>query len=44
MIESVSLSESTNDTPCFPEGYVIQELVSADAYLANEQLIQVVGG
>jgi hypothetical protein len=44
MFQRVALSISANDATDFPECHFIQELTPADSYLANEQLIDVVGG
>lgn len=44
MFQRVALSISANDATDLPECDVIQELTTADSNLANEQLIDVVGG
>ncbi len=44
MLQAVALAVASDDATYFPEGDVIQELMSADAYLANDELVQVVGG
>jgi hypothetical protein len=44
VFQPVSLAVASNDAPGFPEADVVQELVPADAYLANNELVQVVGG
>jgi hypothetical protein len=44
MFQRVALSISANDTTDLPERDVVQELMPADTYFANEQLVDVVGG
>jgi len=44
IMKYVSLAVSSNDATCLPECDVVQELTTWNAYLANEQLIEVVGG
>ena len=44
MQEAVALAIASDDATGLPERDVIQELVPGNAYLANEQLVQVVGG
>jgi hypothetical protein len=44
MLQPVAPSISANDTPYLPKLHLIQELTTADPYLANEQLVDVVGG
>ena len=39
-----TLAIAANDATCLPELDVIQELMTRDSYLANEQLVEVVGG
>jgi hypothetical protein len=42
--QSVALVETTDYATCLPEAYLIEEFVPANAYLANDELVQVVGG
>jgi hypothetical protein len=42
--QPISLVISPDDAPGFPEADVVQEFVPANAYLANNELVQVVGG
>ena len=44
MLQSVALAVATNDATCLPESDFIQKLTPANSYLANEQLVQIVGG
>ena len=44
VLQPVSLAVAANDAPDLPEADVVQELVAADADLANDELVQVVGG
>jgi hypothetical protein len=44
MLQAVTLAVASNDAPCLPERHFIQELTTAQTYLANEQLVQIVGG
>ena len=44
MFQTVSLAVATNDATCLPESDFIQKLTPANSYLANEQLVQIVGG
>ena len=44
MFQTVTLAIAANDATYLPETNIIQELVSANSYLANEQLKQIVGG
>jgi hypothetical protein len=42
--QPISLVISPDDAAGLPEAYLIEEFVPANAYLANNELIQVVGG
>lgn len=42
--EMVTLAVSSDDATGFPELDIIEELTTRDSYLANEQLVEVVGG
>ena len=44
VLQTVALAIAANDATYLPETNIIQELVSANSYLANEQLKQIVGG
>ena len=44
MIKPSALAVASDDAAGFPEGEVVEELAAGDSYLANEQLIEVVGG
>ena len=44
VFQTVTLTVATDDTTYLPETNIIQELMPADSYLANEQLKQIVGG
>jgi hypothetical protein len=44
VLKDVSAIVASNDATCLPESNLIQEFVSQDADLANEQLVDVVGG
>ena len=44
VLKDVAAIVASNDATCLPESNLIEELVTADAYLANEQLVDVVGG
>lgn len=44
VVKDVSLAIPSYDATCLPEGDVVQKLTTRNAYLANEQLIEVVGG
>ena len=44
VMKYVSLAIPSYDATCLPEGDVVQKLTTRNAYLANEQLIEVVGG
>ena len=42
--KAVALAIAANDAACLPEADVVEELTTTDSYLANEQLVEVVGG
>jgi hypothetical protein len=42
--QPISLVISPYDAAGLPEAYLIEEFVPANAYLANNELVQVVGG
>lgn len=44
MIQSVALAVATDDTTDFPKTNIIQELMTTDSYLANDQFVYIVGG
>jgi len=44
VFQTVTLSVAANDATYLPETDIIQELMTADSYLANEQFKQIVGG
>ena len=44
VLKNVATAISSNDAFSLPKSNLIEELVTADAYLANEQLVDVVGG
>jgi hypothetical protein len=44
VVQDVTTAVSSNDAVNFPEAKLIEKLMSADAYLANDQLVDVVGG
>lgn len=44
VLKDVAAIVASNDATCLPEANLIEELVTADADLANEQLVYVVGG
>ena len=44
MLQSVALAVATDDATHFPEAEVVEEFTTLDAYLAHEQLVDVVGG
>ena len=44
VLKDVAAIVTSNDATCLPEANLIEELVTADADLANEQLVDVVGG
>ena len=44
VLQAVALSVASDDTANFPEANVVEELTAGDAYLAHEQLVDVVGG
>ena len=44
VLKDVTTVVTSDDAPCFPEANLIEELVTADSDLTNEQLIDVVGG
>ena len=43
VLKDVAAIVASNDATCLPESNLIEELVTADADLANEQLVDVVG-
>ena len=43
VLQAVALAVASNDTANLPEAEVIEELTARDAYLAHEQLVDVVG-
>jgi hypothetical protein len=44
MLQPVALAVAANDATYLPKAYLIEEFVATDTYLANDQLIDVVGG
>lgn len=44
VFQLVAVAVASDDTANFPERDVVQKLVPTDAYLANDQLVDVVGG
>ena len=44
MFQTVALAVAADDTTHLPESDIIQELMTADSNLANEQFKQIVGG
>lgn len=44
VLQAVALAVATDDAAGLPEGDVVEELAAGDANLANEQLVEVVGG
>ena len=44
MLQSVALAVASDDTANLPEAEVVEEFMARDAYLAHEQLVNVVGG
>ncbi len=44
VLQAVALAVATDDSTYLPEAEVVEELTAGDAYLAHEQLIDVVGG
>ena len=44
MLQAVSLAVASDNATDFPEAEVVKEFTTGDAYLAHEQLIDVVGG
>ena len=44
MLQPVASAVATDDAPDFPKAEVVEEFMTGDAYLAHEQLIDVVGG
>ena len=44
VLKDVTTFVTTNDATGLPEAYLVEEFVTADTYLTNEQLIDVVGG
>ena len=44
VLKDVTTFVASNYPTSFPEANLIEEFVTADAYLANEQLVDVVGG
>lgn len=44
ILKNVATAVSSNNAFSLPEANLVEELVTADAYLANEQLVDVVGG
>ena len=44
VLKDIATIVASNDATCLPESNLIEELVTADADLANEQLVDVVGG
>jgi hypothetical protein len=44
MLQAVTLAVASDDATHLPERHFIQELTTAQTYLANEQLVQIVGG
>ena len=44
VLKDVAAIVASNDATCLPESNLIEELMTADSDLTNEQLIDVVGG
>ena len=44
MFQTVALAVAADDATDFPESDVIEELMTTNSYLANEQFKQIVGG
>jgi hypothetical protein len=44
MFQRVALAIASDDATDLPERDAVQKLTPADSYLANEQLVDVVGG
>lgn len=44
VLKDVTTVVASDYPASFPESYIIEKLVTADTYLANEQLVDVVGG
>ena len=44
VLQDVTAAMATDDTTGLPEAYLVEEFVAADTDLANEQLVDVVGG
>ena len=44
VFQTVTLAVAANDTTYLPKTNIIQEIMTTDAYLANEQFKQIVGG
>ena len=44
MLQTVTATIATDDAANLPEAEVVEELTAGDAYLAHEQLVDVVGG
>lgn len=44
VLQAVAVSVATDDATHFPEAEVVEEFTMRDAYLAHEQLVDVVGG
>lgn len=44
MFQTVALAVASDNATDFPKTNIIQELMTTDSYLANEQFKQIVGG
>ena len=44
MLQAVAVAVASDNAADFPEAEIVEELTTGDAYLAHEQLIDVVGG
>jgi hypothetical protein len=44
VLQDVTAAMAADDATGLPEAYLVEEFVAADANLANEQLVDVVGG
>ena len=44
VLKDMTTFVTTNNATGLPEAYLVEEFVTADTYLTNEQLIDVVGG
>jgi hypothetical protein len=44
VLQAVAAAVATDDAAHFPEGDVVEELTTRQSYLANDELVEVVGG